>query len=217
MKRILIALVVLCILLCGCAKNSTDDAVTQIADGEYYEYSSDGSLKTAKVTYKDGKEVRRERYSYDLGAKLSKVEVIEGGEVIATNSFMYEDGKLCQQADEYTEDGKKIKVLSYFDADGRPTKYDYYVDGEFSRGEVYSYNEKGHLLRTDNVDKNGDVISYYEYECDDEGKILKVYYYEFGELAGVFDGEGKPIGDVTEAETQHPDIEADEKTPSPLG
>ncbi len=217
MKRFLSVLLAVCILMCGCAATEGDDAVTEIADGEHYEYSSDGSLITAKVTYKDGREVRRERYSYEMSGKLSKVEVVEEGEVISTSSFLYEDGKLYQQADEYTEEGHKIKVLAYFDAEGRPTKYDFYEDGAFARGEVYTYNEAGYLLRTDNVDKNGDVSSYYEYECDEEGEILKVYYYEFGELSGVFDGEGNPIAEQTEAETSHPDIEADEKTPSPLG
>lgn len=190
----------LCLLLCGCKKEeSAPEETTAIPDGSYYQYSSDGLLKTALITYKDGVEVSRDRYSYSLTGDLTKVETIVDGKIINTTSYNYEGGYLYRQADQYTDGGIAVKKLTTFTGDDRalPVAVDYYENDVFVGGEKYSYGENNYIAKMEIVGSDGNVSTYYEYDCDENGNIITARCYEFGTLAGVFhyDEHGNLIED----------------------
>lgn len=200
MKKLLIAILFICLALTGCKKETAEvPDTTAIPDGSYYEYSSDGLLKTALVTYKNGVEVSRDRYKYSLTGDLTQVETVVDGKVTLTVSYNYENGYLCQQAEQYTSEGVEVKNITTFTGDKKtlPVAMDYYEDGIFCGGEKYSYDGNDNMIKREIVGEDHSTNTYYEYSYDENGKMISSRYYEFGTLAGTteytYDENGNPI------------------------
>ncbi len=203
MKKLLTALLLISLVLCGCKKEAElPEETTVIADGSYYEYGTDGKLKTALVTYKDGVEVSRDRYIYSLTGDLSQVETIVNGEVILTVSYNYENGYLSQQAEQFTSEGVAVKNITTFSGDQKtlPVAIDNYEDGVFMGGERFTYDENDNMIRRDILGFDKSVSTYYEYTYNEDGKLTTSKYYEFGSLAGITEYNYDEDGNLIENE-----------------
>lgn len=200
MKKLLIAILFICLALTGCKKEVAEvPETTAILDGSYYEYSDGGKLKTALVTYKNGVEVSRDRYRYSIHGDLIQVETIVDGKVTVTIDYNYQNGYLYQQAEQYSDDGVAVKNITTFTGDAKtlPVSMEYYEDGVFCGGEKYSYDEKDNMIKREIVGEDHSVNTHYEYSYDENGKMISSRYYEFGSLAGTteytYDENGNPI------------------------
>ncbi len=187
MKRLLTALLLISLVLCGCKKEAEiPEETTAPLNGSYYEYGSDGKLKTALITYENGVEVSRDRYQYSLSGDLTQVDTIVNGEVILTVSYNHENGYLYQQAEQFTSEGVEVKNITTFSGDKKvlPVAIDNYEDGVFLGGEKFTYDENDNMIRRDLIGADKSVNTYYEYTYDEDGKLTTSKYYEFGSLAG---------------------------------
>ena len=200
MKKILIAILLICLALAGCKKEVAEvPETTAIPDGIYKEYSDSGNLLTAVVTYKDGVEVSRDRYRYSIHGDVIQMETVVNGKVTVTTDYNYQDGQLYQQAEQYTDQGIAIKNITTFSGDEKilPMTLEYYENDVFKNGEKYSYDEKDNMVKREIMGEDRSVSTHFEYTYDEEGKMISSRYYEFGCLAGTteytYDENGNPI------------------------
>ena len=200
MKKLLIAILFICLLLTGCKKEATQaPETTAVPDGVYTEYGNGGTLPTAVATYKDGVEVSRDRYRYSIRGDIIQMETVVNGKVTVTIDYNYQDGYLYQQAEQYSDDGVAIKNITTFSGDEKtlPVSLEYYEDGVFKNGEKYTYDEKDNMVKREIVGEDHSVSTHFEYSYDENGKMISSRYYEFGCLAGTteytYDENGNPI------------------------
>ena len=212
MKKLALILALIMLLLCSCNRegSGTGEAETTHADGVTYEYSEDGSQKTAAVTYKDGIEISRDSYEYDENGNIVLVKTIQNGTTVQTLENTYVDKMLTKTSKEFVDEDVVCKEVTNYNEEGYVVSTKYYEDGKWTGCELYHYDDNKNMVKSENVDEDGNVLTHKEYQYNQAGRIIRADYYEFGSLTfyytyeydadgslaeiNQFDSNGNPIG-----------------------
>ena len=146
---------------------------------------SGGYVRYSNYHDKNGDEEKDQQYFDADGNMVLDCLYNENGELIHSDYFIYEDGKLV-----------------------REELWDYTTD-QYGSYKEYTYNSYG-IERIDTgylYLNNSEVEKYYEYEYDDQGKLLKVTRYStnsdkiFWYCDYIYNDDGTYIEQVTEFDT----------------
>ena len=204
--KIITALLALSLLLCACSKDNGDaDTTAPEADhpenGVHYVYSDGGNSDrvSQSITYEDGEEIYRNDYDYWDNGKLKSITTTVDGEQTDVWYYNYgESGALSQMVREHTEAGEKCRDDYRYNEDCTLSEENFYKEDVFVGGLRYSYNDNGDTTLEEQLDANGDVITYREYSFDENGLTVSSADYMYGSLieTGIYeyDEEGKLLG-----------------------
>lgn len=191
-KIIAAALLALSLCLCACSKDGENAETTKSMsehpeNGVHYVYSDGGNSDrvSQSITYENGKEIYRNDYDYWDNGKLKSITTTVDGEQTDVWYYNYsESGVLSQMVREYTEEGVECRDDYRYNEDCTMSEESRYKDGSFMGGYRYSYNENGDTTLEEQLDANGDVITYTEYSFDEEGRTAKSANYMYGSIVG---------------------------------
>jgi|GEM_PF-3451140 len=179
----------LCIslLLCACAKkpkDKNDDSIPE--NGVHYEYSSGGNSDRviSKTIYENSVAVKVDKYDYWDTGELKTVTTTVGDTVTDIWDYLYaEGGSLKQMVHSFNEGDSKCRDDYRYNQNGTLAQISYYTDDVFSGGIRYTYN-KGNTkpCLEENLDPNGDTVTYTEYLFTESGEIAKASYYMYGSV-----------------------------------
>ncbi len=201
MKKLIALVLALMLLLCSCGRapqsDKESDETTTPTDGVVYEYSKGGNSErvTAVVTYEGGVEVSRDEYEYNIYGNVESINTIKDGKTVQTLSYVYGDGRITGSAKEFTDEGIACKEISSYNEKGYITSTTYYEDNERTGKKNYHYDDKGNMIRSEDVDEAENVLVYTAYTYNENKKIERADYYEFDSLTFYYiyeyDEEGK--------------------------
>ena len=174
---------------CSQSKNNTPADTTeqeQIPEnGVHYEYSSGGNDERVvfSTTYKDGIVVSQNEYDYYEDGRLKTVTTKMGGKTVEAWSYLYnEKGVLSQMVRSFTESGYECRDDYKYNSDGKLDTLSWYTADEYEGGYRYTYNDKGDPTLEEQLDRNGDVITYTEYTFNENGDTSAAYHYQYGSV-----------------------------------
>ena len=177
-------------LLSSCSKNMQEKPEETTApdipeNGVYYSYSSGGNSDrvVSSVTYKDGIAVSQNEYDYYEDGRLKTVTTKMGGATVEAWSYLYtEKGVLSQLVRTFTESGIECRDDYKYNKDGKIETLSWYTGKDYEGGYRYSYNDKGDPTLEEQLDRNGDVITYTEYTFNENGDTAAAYHYQYGSV-----------------------------------
>lgn len=208
MKRILIAMLALSLLLCGCGKEEpkptepaaqtqsqtvatepTEAPATEDPDGipEGQEAVTEPSTgeKTVYLAVRmsvenaDGEETGYETYTYDeLGRRTGSQEVRTDGQSGTTTSTIYSENG--DYVTVYTTGEFTYSVRNFLDEMGNVIRDEMVEDGEVTDTSERTFDQYGNQLTV----KTDFGYFTYEYTYDENGNVTKRMEYQDGELMG---------------------------------
>ena len=192
-NKIIIAVAVISAvaLLSSCSKDkpikAPDDTTVKEypENGVYYEYSSGGNSDrvVSSITFKDGLAISSNEYDYWEDGKLKTVTTKVGDKTVEAWNYLYtEDGVLSQMVRTFTEDGAECRDDYKYNKDGKLDSLSWYTGEDYEGGYRYSYNDKGDPTLEEQLDRNGDVITYTEYTFNEKGYTEAAYHYQYGSV-----------------------------------
>ena len=167
---------------------------------------------TAKYSLNAKKQTEIERQYADKSKFIRILD--DNGMTVLSKSYKADGSLWYAYSYEYNEKGQEIRQNSLdengrmgnytifeYDAKGNRSKeMTYKADGTYYYGHSYVYNENGQIIRSDNLDENGETDEYTISEYDTQGNKIKTLTYKadgtyYNGHAYVYNEKGQRIRD----------------------
>lgn len=144
-----------------------------------------------------------EKYSYEYdsrGNKITKKFYTPDGNLNTIYSYKYDDNNNIIEESISFPDGHLGNKYTYkYDKKENLIEYKNHLGNIFNRITIFLYNEKGNLIEESIKDSEGNLISKWTKEYDENGKIIKsVYYYSSGKIDNIKVYKYNTLNKVTE-------------------
>jgi len=143
----------------------------------WYQYDDKGNVVVC-AEYENGTLKIKEEYQYDEKGRLMQFVLYEGEDVLISKTEYSKDG-LTSNSVSYSANGEETKTNELFYEDGRIKQHtEFYTDGS---KQISKYDRFGNMISHEYFDKDGTVksnsINKYEYVGTESRIIEEVSYY----------------------------------------
>lgn len=149
------------------------DPFDELLERHTYVETEFGEIDKIIYEYADGHKTVKEFHYTDLGfadrATLrDEQNAVTGYELYVLN----DEGQVVEQVETNADNIETARYLKVYHENGLPIRDTRYLDGKLTEEVVYTYDEKGNLIRkiTTNITQKFDVID--EYTYDNRGNML---------------------------------------------
>jgi len=171
-------------------------------NGVHYEYSKGGNSERviSRTTYENSVAVSVDTYEYWQTGEIKTITTTAGGKVTDIWNYSFSEGSILAQMVHQSFEGENEYTDDYrYNEKGIITGVTSTINGKANGGVRYTYDKDDLLILEENLDPNGDTVTYTEYSYNESKEIARSDFYQFGSLftSEVYEYDEKKLLSIT--------------------
>lgn len=212
-KTILISVLVITILIAGAfiirpllPKNTISEEEQKVdkipENGVHYEYSKGGNSDriVSRTIYENSVAVSVDAYEYWQTGEIKTITTTARGKVTDIWDYSFTEGSILAQMVHRSYEGKEEYKDDYrYNEKGLLISVSSTINKKANGSIRYTYDENDLLTLEENLDPNGDTVTYTQYTYNENKEIARSDSYQFGSLytSEIYEYDGKVLISIT--------------------